>query len=195
MGLSLVTGPTLEPISLGEAKDHCKITSTDEDGLFTTYILAARKFAEGYTKRAFLTQTWDYTIDYYWPHTVDWRTQIDLPLPPLQSVTSITYVDANGSPQTLAGSQYVTRTDGPFGRVVPAYGVTWPDIRYQVAAITVRFVAGWVEGSVPDDIRHGLLTLVGHFNEHREAVNEGGMSEVPMTTDTLLSSYRSIRFP
>jgi len=188
MGLALVTGPTTEPVSIGEAKDHCRITTAEEDGLLAGYILAARKYGEGYTRRAFMTQTWDYTIP------CRFESQIDLPLPPLQSVTSVSYVDSNGSPQVLAANQYVVYTDGTAGYIKPAYNVTWPDVRHQDAAITVRFVAGWIEGQFPDDLRQALLLLTGHFYENREIVAIGtAVTDIPMSAETLLSGYRSLR--
>jgi len=43
-----------------------------------------------------------------------------------------------------------------------------------------------------DDIRLGLLLLVGHWYEHREAVTDFEQSETPMTFYFLLQSYRHI---
>jgi uncharacterized phiE125 gp8 family phage protein len=195
MGLSLVTGPTTEPVTLAETKAHLRVDIAEDDGLIAGYILAARRYAEGYTRRAFMTQTWDYTIDYAWPSTnaSGYCTQrITLPLPPLQSVASISYVDTDGNTQTLSSDQYLVKTDDTSGVIEPAYGVTWPDIRYQIWAVTVRFVAGWAQ--IPDEIRMAILLLVGHWYENRETVNVGNLTtELPFTVEALLSPYRVIR--
>lgn len=211
MGLSLVTGPTEEPVSLAEAKAHCRIDSTDDDGLLAGYILAARKYCEGDTRRAFLTQTWDYTIDYQWPYINKGVTfangqtyygspyqyhQIILPFGNLQSVTSVTYIDQDGATQTLDTSQYTVKSDETSGLINENYGITWPYTRYVIGAITVRFVAGWLPAQFPDDLRMAMLMLIGTWYENRESVVLG-RSEVPtvlpMATEAILSSYRISR--
>ncbi len=191
MGLSLVTGPTQEAVSLQEVKDHLRVSISDDDGLIAGYVLAARRYAEGYTRRVFATSTWDYTIDRCWPwKCVDGYMQrrIELPIPPLRSVEYITYVDVNGDYQTLASSDYVVRTDETFGIIEPAYNVTWPDLRYIPAAVTVRFVAGYA-GDVPDEIRTAVML-------HTEVLydrNPNDRELLETARDNLLDHYRVLR--
>jgi uncharacterized phiE125 gp8 family phage protein len=200
VGLNLVTAPTSDPISLAEAKAHCRVTTLDEDGLIAGYILAAREMAETYTRRAFTTQTWDFTIDCDWPQAVDrevYRTQdrIVLPKPPVQSVTSVSYTDLDGNEQTLATNQYrVLRLNQERSEafIDPAYGVVWPSVRRQAETIRVRFVCGYsAENPLPESIRHAMLLIIAHFYEHREAVNVGNIvNELPMGVEALLFPYR-----
>lgn len=190
MGLSLVTGPTTEPVTLAEVKAHLRVSIPDDDGLIAGYVLAARRYAEGYTRRAFNTQTWDYTIDYCWPwvkRDCYLTRQITLPLPPLQSVTSITYVDTDGNSQTLASDQYVVKTDDTSGVIVPAYAVTWPDIRWQLSAATVRFVAGWTQ--IPDEIRTAIMLHVEILHDR----NPNDRELLEAARDALLDPYRVLR--
>jgi uncharacterized phiE125 gp8 family phage protein len=185
--MALVTGPTEEPVSLIEAKQHCRIDSTDDDGLLAGYIIAARIYCEGETRRAFVTQTWDFSIDYGWPLS----HRIELPLGKVQSVTSVSYVDTDGASQTLSGSLYTAKTNKASAYIVPAYNATWPDVRGQVDAITVRYVAGWLAPEVPQDIRQAMLLLIGAWYEHREEVVLGqAPSQIPMGVEAILSSYR-----
>lgn len=194
MGLSLVTGPTQEPVTLSEAKAHCRIAISDDDGLLAGYILAARVYLEETSGRAFLSQTWDYIIDHDWPWFLDLDTnrhirQIQIPKAPLQSVTSITYVDTDGATQTLASNQYVVDEAPTIGRIYPAYSVQWPTVRCQPEAITVRFVAG--SASTHDAIRQAILLLVGHWYENRETVVIGqAPAEMPMAVSALIAPYR-----
>jgi uncharacterized phiE125 gp8 family phage protein len=198
MGLSLVTGPALDPVSLAEAKAHCRATSTDEDGLIAGYILAARQHIETVCNRALITQTLDLFIDRDWPYFFDfeWRCNrrlIELPRAPAQSVTSISYVDSAGASQTLATNQYAVDVSTPIGRIEPSYDVVWPTVRNQAKAITVRFVAGYGSspGSIPEPIRQAMLLLIGHWYEQRETVNVGNITgELPFATSALLSPYR-----
>lgn len=190
MGLSLVTGPTTEPVTLAEVKAHLRVDIPDDDGLIAGYVLAARRYAEGYTRRAFMTQTWDYTIDRAWPYTNDGCylvRRITLPLPPLQSVSSITYVDINGDTQTLASDQYVVKTDDTSGIIEQAYNVAWPEIRWQSSAVTVRFIAGWTD--IPDEIRTAIMLHVEILHDR----NPQDRELLETARDALLDPYRVIR--
>ena len=47
MGLSIVTQPTTEPLSIVDAKSHCRVEIDEDDALISQYITSARQFAEG----------------------------------------------------------------------------------------------------------------------------------------------------
>jgi uncharacterized phiE125 gp8 family phage protein len=194
MGRVLVTPATLDPISLAEVKAHCRVDISDDDGLLAGFILAARQIAETNLRRALITQTWDVTLDYGWPSQTWKCARIVLPLSPVQSVTSISYVDSSGNAQTLAADQYKVATiETGETAIEPAYGVTWPSIRREMAAVTVRFVAGYgaQPGAIPEPIRQGMLMLIGHWYENRETVNVGNITtELPFATEMLWFPYR-----
>lgn len=196
MGLTLITAPAAEPVSLAEAKAHCRIDDSDSDGLLAGYVLAARQWAEVYTRRALLSQTWDLSIDRDWPEELvdgEWLPRIVLPKPPLQSVTSITYVDTAGTTQTLAADQYRVNTTEMEGVIEPAYGVSWPSVRDQSRTILVRFVCGYgtSPGAIPEPIRQAILLTAGHWVENRESVVIGTIAtEVPQAAEMLLFPYR-----
>lgn len=199
--LTLITGPAIDPVSLGEAKAHLKFTSSEEDGLVAGYIIAARTHCEDHTSRVFMTQTWEMKLDANWPTvfdrpTVSPRTRILLPNPPAQSVTSITYIDTTGTLQTLAPSQYAFSKGDIFGFIEPAYGASWPAVRNQLETITVRYVAGYgpSPGDLPEPIRQAILFLVGHYAENREPVAvdiRGTPIELPLTVTSLLQRYQT----
>lgn len=206
MSLTVVTGPTLEPVSLAEAKAHLRVEVPDEDALIDGYILAAREYIERETQRALITQTLDYKTSFSrwysqcgnWPiyYTGEcYRTGIMLPRPPLQSVTSLAYVDSAGATQTLAANQYqviLDNGDSHEGLIVPAFGVTWPTLQAVPDALTIRFVAGYggME-DVPHSIRQAMLLLIGQFYEQRENVIAGAsIAEVPFAVASLISHFR-----
>lgn len=190
MGLSLVTAPATEPVTRTEAKTHMRVTITDDDTYIDSCILAARKHAEGLTRRAFVTQTWDYTLNGF-P-----AGAIALPMQPVSSITSVSYIDSAGSTALFTygtspdTAKYDVYTDGPRTLIAPKYNLVWPTTRITRNAVTVRFVAGY--SSVPEDIKQAVLLLVAHLYEMREPVVAGSgvtVSEVPMTVDALLSPY------
>lgn len=165
--LTLHTAPVEEPVTLAEAKMHCRITSSTEDALVSAWIIAARGRAENYTHRRFITQTWDWSMDAF-PYGV-----LAVPHAPLQSVTAITYVDAVGLEQVLDPAAYQVDAMSDPGRIAPAAGGTWTWVvvpSNTLNAVTVRFVCGYgLAADVPQEIRAAMLLHISDLNEHREA--------------------------
>lgn len=196
MSLYLVTAPTIEPITLPEAKAQCRVDTSDEDALIAGLISAARQYAETYTHRALVTQTWDLKYDWF-P-----CGPIELPLPPAVSVTSITYLDTAGASQTWSSANYLTEFPvGPkasHARLTPAYGVSYPSTYSVMNAVTVRFVCGYGStaalalAAIPASIKAGIKLLVSHWYEQRTPVNVGNLvSPIPTTVDALLWPYKA----
>lgn len=195
MALSLVTAVTTEPLSVAEAKAQCKIEVSDDDTLFGTLITSARQWCEAFTHRALAPQTWDLKLDGF----PCWA--IEVSMPPVTGIGSVTYVDTNGDTQTLTATTHYT-TDLPAGpmalpaRVVPAYGVVWPVTRCVPNAVTVRFTAGYTSSGVnviPEAIKQAMKLLIGHWYANRESVVVGPgvtASAVPATVETLLWPYK-----
>ena len=162
MALSLVTAAALEPISLAEAKAYCRIDVDDENDLVDGLIRAGREWIEAFTHRALMTQTWDEKRSQF-PSDVD---VIVLPLAPLISVTSITYLDTAGATQTWSSALYtVDAPAGPHARpgwVYPIYGGIFPATQAIEHAVTIRFVAGYgaTAVTVPPVIRACLKEYV-----------------------------------
>lgn len=197
-GLSVATPPASEPVSTAEARAHLRIDHVDDDAYIAALITAARSVVEERLRRALITQTLTLTMDHF-PGAHDALDAlvhaagvIRLPRSPVQSVSSITYVDDSGVTQTLSASGYRVDTSSVMARIEPAYGETWPTTRPVSNAVTVTFVAGYgAAAAVPLPIKQAVLVLVGTWFEHREAVIVGGTPNVvPMTVDYLLGPYR-----
>lgn len=188
MALVLVTGPTQEPLTLEEAKLHLRVDHTDDDAYIAMLIITARNMVENHTGRALLTQTWDYTLSDF-PR----RGFITLPLAPLQSVTSITYYDTAGAGTVYGTSNYQVDAYGAPGRVALGYGLSWPSTTLRTAnGVVIRFVAGYAStGAVPQDIKHAMLLIIGHFYENREDTTTAsvGNKAIERGVDALLTPY------
>ena len=188
--LTRVTGPAKEPLTLEEAKAHLRVQNAAGDALIGRLIKAARHWAETYTARALITQTWELGLDRF-P-----VGEIEVPRPPLKSVESITYIDSVGGTQVLAAGKYRVDADSEPGRITPVQGGAWPTTRAVTTAVTVRFTAGYgAAGShVPEDIRQAMLLLVGSFYEHREDIVVGETAvRLPRGAEALLNPYRMVR--
>ncbi len=188
--LVVTTAPASEPVSLAEARAHLRLTGDDDEQSVTNYLMAARQFVENYIGRALINRTYDFKLDWGWPCR-DLIKRIVLPMPPLVSVTSINYIDTTGTSQLLASNQYQVTLGNVYGSIVEAYAVTWPSVRNQVDAITVRFVAGYGT-TAPDAVRQAILLMTGHMYENREAaaIRGANVSELPFGIGALLSNYR-----
>lgn len=166
--VTVVTPPASEPVSRAEAKLDLRLNDDDqtEDELIDEYIAAAREHVENTTWRALTTQTLEAAFD-RWPQ----GSELVLPRPPLQSVTSITYTDADGVETVWDGANYIVDTRRQPGRIVLASGKSWPAGALQpVNGVVVRYVAGYGEPSaVPALYKKAIKLLVGEMYEHREA--------------------------
>ena len=185
-GITVAVPPTCEPISLAEAREFLRVDGTDQDGLIAGHTVAARQYCEKLCGRAFINRTLDAKFDYGWPcGNGNDANEIELRYPPLVSVTSITYVDGNGATQTLASNQYRVSLGDIAGIIVPEWGVSWPAVRSQVDAITVRFVTGYGTnlGDVPEPIRQAVMLYTRFLYDSRE--------EDEAAAHRLLSLYRT----
>jgi len=187
--VAVITPPSVEPMTKAEVKLHLRVDHTTDDTLIDSLIIAARQRVENVTWRALVTQTLELTLD-AWPE----GNKIDLPRPPLQSVTSVTYTDSAGAAVVWGSANYQVITQGTPGRIVPAYGVSWPSVTLRAAnGIAVRYVAGYgLAAAVPDLLKAAIKLLVGHWYENREATVVGaGMTAtpLPLAVESILYDY------
>lgn len=172
MRLVRVTAPTVEPLTAADVRLRLGLDASVADGVLQPLITAARQEidgADGWLGRALNTQTWDMFLDYF-PQSHFHRHMfsdgvtnagIEIPLPPLQSVSSVKYIDAVGVTQTWDSANYLVIEDRKW-QLIPVYGLTWPTTRHQPNAIAVRFVAGYGDAGsdVPEPIRQALAEKV-----------------------------------
>jgi len=177
-------------IADGSLGAQAPTTNTTADPELVSWISTARQYAETFTHRSLITQTWDLKLDGF-PSGDIW-----LPRAPLVSVTSVSYTDTAGAPQTWAATNYsVDALVGPEcgpGRVIPNYGVYYPSTYGAPNCVTVRFVAGYgAAAAVPAGIKSAMKLLIGHWHTNREAVTVAGMTEVPLAVNALLWPYKA----
>lgn len=163
MGLTVVTAATGSVVSLETAKAHLRVDldQHDQDAYILTLIEAAVDEIGRLTNRQLRTATYDLKLDAF----PDW---IELPKPPLASVTSITYIDTAGVTQTLASTKYQVDTTRSRGRILPAVSDVWPSTQAdRINAVTVRFVAGYgtLPQSMPPAVHLATLLLIeAHYS-------------------------------
>ncbi|WP_324730980.1 head-tail connector protein [Pseudomonas paeninsulae] len=182
MGLQLITGPATLPVDIVLARDHLRIDGEEQDAAITQLIKVATAHAQQLTGRALITQRWRLVLDGFPRHA------LRLPLPPLQSVESITYLDVDGAEQTLDPAVYSVNPTGLVGQITPAYGQAWPATRAEAMAVAVEFTCGYT--AVPDDIQAAMLLLIGSLDQYHEDVITGTIAtQLPYGARVLLSPY------
>ncbi len=196
--LDLLTAPVKEPITTAVTKAHLQVEFDDDNALIDALITAARQHVEEFTRRALVTQTWKLHLDEF-----PWSSgePIFVPKPPLQSVTSITYIDPAGDTQTWSSSLYQVTTpagdQASHGRILPASSEIYPSTQQQMEAVTITYVAGYGlgdGGAVPEGILAAMKLLIGSWYTNRESISKGSMEKIPDGVDAILWPYRALRF-
>lgn len=192
MALRRISEPEQEPFTLDEVKAHLRVSHADEDAVITLLIRAVRRAAEEWLGRALVEQTFELVLDAF-P-----CREIRMPRPPLLTIESIKYDDADGNEQTLDVADYDVDTASQPGWVVPTD--TWPSTITAINAVRIRFTAGYaasgdsptdLASGVYEDIKAGMLLLLAHYYANKEAVLVGqGAVALPMGVEWLWQPYR-----
>lgn len=189
--LNIKTPPVVEPVSLADAKAHCRVDSSADDAYISALITAARQWVESYIDESLIHQQFVMRLDGF-------PAEIRLPKPPMASdgtttAVTITYtLNESGATATLATSQYRVDRDSRPGVIRNTYGGSWPAYLEDYNAVTVTWWGGrGASGSsVPQAIKNAILMLVGFWFERRLAADSGPTNEIPFGVKPLLDSQR-----
>jgi hypothetical protein len=187
---SLVTTvePAVEPLLRVDVKTHLRIDHTTEDTLVDSLIAAARRQVEKETGRRLVTQTLSLGLADFpriWPWAIAPGAEparkfvfpgrfvhgvIDLPVEPVQSVTSVKYYDPDGVQQTMTPTtDYLTWLAYSPPVVYTAPGSYWPLTQVgRLDTVEVVFVAGYGDASVvPAEVKAAMLLTIAYWFENR----------------------------
>jgi len=183
----LTTPPAAEPVSLELAKAHLRIQSSDDDGVISTLIVAARRHVEAKTGLALVSQGWSQFLD-QWPES----GIVELATAPLVSVASIKVYDDDDVATAIDASLYFADMVSRPPRVITRTGRCWPVPGRAANGIEIAFTAGFgdVAADIPEDLREAMLQLVAHWFESR---GTGREPDPPLTVATILAGYREMR--
>lgn len=166
-------------------------STTVEDDLLTSLITAAREYCEAFQNRGYLTQTWELWLD-EWPD----KNYIELPRPPLASVTTLKYYETDDTENTayepdaetpVGTDTYYTDLKSEPGRLCLKYGESWPsDTLRPYNGICVTFVAGEAAASsVKKKWKQAMLLIIGDMYENREGAGSIEIKENPAVMSLL----------
>ena len=208
-GLKEVSGPSIEPISRLEARDHLRLDEDLDDAQVRSYIMAARMWAEQYTGRAFINRSMQFYLngligydDRLWegmkdgPYIENKLRQIEIPISPVVSVTSINYYDEADNPTEWASENYYVDTVSDVAKIVLRDGASYPSGLRNANGIEVNFTAGYgtSPNDVPEPIRVAILQYMTFLYEHRGDFERFPAPTPPAILRTLLNPYKVMRF-
>jgi hypothetical protein len=205
------TGPqslnfTLQPITLAEAKQQCRLEIPDDDSLIVSWIDSARLRAEVLLRATILQSTFNWYMDGF-PASANgyynrlirqsgpnpqWLPNgaaiLHFPTRPLISVASVKYFDPLGVLQTIDPATYFVST-GLGARIQPLIGYVWPVARPQIDGVVIQFTAGNpTAAGVSENVKSACRLMVAHWYEHREEVADAQTYPVPQAVDALISA-------
>ncbi len=177
-----VIGPSASALTIQELKVHTRSDAEDDDGYLAGLIKAAVDYVDGYSGvlgRALITQTWSADMDAFRPFKI--------PLGPNIAITAINYYDTDNMQQPFTG--YELQEDC----VQLAHNESWPDTYPRADAVTVTWTCGFGDSwnDIPESIRLGMMHLVAHWYEQREAAGTS-MAPAPMTALKILAPHRAV---
>lgn len=173
--LTLITPPSVEPLIVGDVRQHSRISHTVEDNLLAAWIKTGRELAEGYLRQSLITQTWQVSYDCL-P-----ATPILLPRPPTTSVRTITFYDYLGVANELYDavnldgsmqSDFIIQTGTTPARIDLAHAKDWPSTPARsIGCLEIVYTCGYgADGSfVPASVRDAIMLYCAYRYENRAA--------------------------
>lgn len=196
MPLVRITPPAVSAIAEADVLDHLRLESgspgPSDLALIRQYVAAsvdALDGAGGFLGRCLISQTWRLKLERF-P-----AGPIKIPLPPVQEVVAVTYLDAHGLDTILDPAGYIVAGLGADDvNVRPRPGRSWPATDVHPEAVEITFVAGYGDTpeEIPAPIRGALMEMVATRYEHRESAIVGGaFSSLPASATSQLADFQS----
>ncbi|SHF50253.1 head-tail connector protein [Caloramator proteoclasticus] len=184
MNLKVIEGPKADVLTLEEVKSHLRVDGDDEDSIISSYIKAAREYAEIFTGRSFVEKTYEYVVN-----PKEKYAYIELPMPPLIEVLEVLCVDKNNQELKLTeGYDYYVLKGYDESLIYPSLERGWPkESLERIGSIKIKYRTGYSEAPMP--VKQAILILTSHFYESRENLTTKDYKEIPFGVSTLLRPF------
>jgi len=188
MKLTRVGVAATYPVTTAECKSNLRVQHAADDDLINSLIAAATDYVSapnGAINKSLVTESWALTM----PSV---SGDIDLPITPVQSITTIQYWDTDNATQTLTVSDFTLTSDEDCATLSPNTGITWPSTYVRDDAVTITFSTGFGDAGsdVPAAIRQAIILIVSHWYESRLAVSDTNSKVIPMAADSIIAMNR-----
>jgi len=181
-----VAGPRVEVVLLDDLRTHIRVVHKEDDEYLGKLIKEAREEIEDISGLAFISQTWQMTLD-RWPgqRNLWWDGVRELPVTeleggfpsviepiryPLISVDTINVFDedSNSTAVTIASVFDIDIISKP-GRISLQSGATWPIASRSINSIEINYTAGYGTAvtAVPTPLTRAVRNMAGYLYDHR----------------------------
>ena len=208
------TDPSIEPVTAEQLDAHLRgdgVLASEEGEFLNSLIESAREYIEEFTSRALITQTYTLVMD-TWPTvkggdlgwwdgvrqgsiTMDQQSYVELPIAPLQSVTSVTTFDDDNSSSVFSSSNYFLDTITQPGQLILNTGTVWPIFTRTRRGIEIVYTAGYGTAAtdVPGALKQAILQLATHWYENREFTktqSDQNQAVAPLHVQSILNRWK-----
>lgn len=175
----VVDAPAGSAISLSDAKEWMKVTTSADDTLIQSIIDAVEAYASGITKRTLQETQFKTYRDVFgdvsdnpafagYPAWTVYQYQDTAPITlkksPFVSIDLVRYY-SSGVLTTLNSANYYAVKKGDYSRIAPIYGTYWPVSDQRMQAVEITFTAGYTV--LPADLRIAMLDHILSMYENR----------------------------
>lgn len=192
MTLILKTPPGKPLFTLDQIKAHLCLTDdfTESDAAITDYGDAVTNYLdgnEGVLRRALITQSYTLILNCF-------AATIYIPMPPLQTIDEIRYLDAAGVQQILDPAVYRVVYAGAVNRralITLARNKSWPSIDNVIAAVEIDFTCGYGDSwnDIPPNTRQLAKMMLASLFETRESqITNGSFSANPAVQSAMTAA-------
>lgn len=207
--VQIVTQPAIEPVSIDLVRRHCRIDQSSDDDLLAIYLTSARIMAEMYLGRALITQTLLWTVtpeDRIYPQRHKLKGPLEIPRAPVQSIDSVTVLDARGNSTTIEPATlpvplnaemlgYRTDLAQTPPRLVIGLNTVMSDGRLlrfvELENIQIQMIAGYgnAGSAVPQQVINAILLTTSFLYENRGDVEASMPRAAEWLLDTVPRTY------
>jgi len=180
-------------VTVAEAKAHAIIDDTGVTALDT----ATDALVLSFIKAA--VNNWIEFTGVYPLHT-EFTASLDaspvvcecwLRFPPIVTVDKVYGLDADAGETVLDSADYAVDT---INAIVKSF--EWPSGDANFSSFNIDYTTGLGEDvpAVPEDVKLAVKMMVTHWYQHREAVTDISLREVPLSAQTIMQTYKPARF-
>jgi len=182
--------PVSSPVTVEDARLHLDLDDNYYDSQLDRLIDVARRRVEQDTRRSLVTQTHVLSMDTFPSNGI-----IELPTAPVQSVTSVTYVDTADATQTF--TEYTLDSNNTPSRLVLNDGESFPTVRGHYDDVKVTYVSGYgsTVASVDPVAKFAILMLISHLFNSPSVTAHGSVNIVPVGYESLIDSLKWGQYP
>lgn len=177
--------PATGIVTVAEAKSQCRIDHADDDALIGRLVSLASMAVQERAGKALVTQDFEILLS-------GATATLDVPygLTPVQQIVSIGYTDTADQAATAVVADFQLTGDEDRAVIKPKTGKVWPTTNGEDGSLVITLRCGFgALTSVPENLRHAALMLIGHWYENRESTGDS-MAEMPDAAADLIGLTR-----